>query len=194
MFPKLMNIPIEVSARHVHLSKDAINALFGKDYTLTPKKALSQPGQFACEERVDIVGPKGALKNVAVLGPARKSTQAEISLTDSRKIGVKGMIRESGDLNQTVGFTLVGPNGEYNVKEGLIIAKRHIHMTPEDAEKLSVKDGEVGKIKVVSHGRSLIYDDVVMRVNENFSLAMHIDTDEANAMNYSPGLVGEVIL
>ncbi len=189
-----MKVPVEVSARHVHLSKEAVDALFGEGYSLTSSKPLSQPGQFACNERVDIVGPRATLKNVAVLGPVRKNTQVEISLTDSIKIGAQGIIRESGDLAETFGCTLVGPNGEYNVKEGLIIAKRHIHMTPEDAAKISVKDGQIGKVKITSHGRSLIYDDVVMRVNENFSLAMHMDTDEANALNYKPGLVGEIIL
>ncbi len=188
-----MKIPVEVSARHVHLSKEAIDALFGKDYDLTPKKPLSQPGQFACEERVDIVGPKETLKNVAVLGPARKNTQAEISLTDSIKIGVGGMIRESGDLVESAGCTLIGPAGEYKINEGLIISKRHIHITPEDANKLSVKDGQIAKVKIISHGRSLTYDDVVIRVSENFSLAMHIDTDEANALNYQQGLIGEII-
>lgn len=188
-----MKVPVEVSARHTHLSQEAVDALFGKDYKLTPKKPLSQPGQFACEERVDVVGPKGTLKNVAVLGPVRKSTQVEISLTDSIKIGIEGMIRESGDLAKTADCTLIGPNGEYKVKEGLIIAKRHIHMTPEDAAEMSVKDGQIGKVKIISNGRSVVYDDVVMRVNKNFALAMHIDTDEANALNYKPGLVGEVI-
>jgi putative phosphotransacetylase len=143
---------------------------------------------------VDVVGPKGMLKNVAVLGPARKSTQIEISLTDSRKLGVEGFIRESGDLKETVGCTLVGPVGEYSVKEGLIIAKRHVHMSPEDAKKLGIKDGQLGKVKVMSHGRSLVYDDVAMRVNKNFSLAMHVDTDEANALNYHNGLTGEIII
>lgn len=189
-----MKVPIEVSARHVHLSEKAVDILFGKGHSLTPKKPLSQPGQFACEERVDIIGSRGTLKNVAVLGPIRKSTQIEISLTDSIKIGIEGMIRESGDLRETSGCTLVGPCGEYKVKEGLIVAKRHIHMTPKDAAEISVKDGQIAKVKILSNGRSVIYDDVVIRINDNFALAMHIDTDEANALNHRPGLVGEAIL
>ncbi len=189
-----MKIPIEVSARHVHLSKEAVDILFGKDHNLTPKKPLSQPGQFACEERVDIIGPRGTLKNVAVLGPVRKDTQAEISLTDSIKIGVQSSIRESGNLKETSGCTVAGPCGEYKLKEGLIIAKRHVHMTPKDADKTQAKDGQAAAVKVTSQGRSLVYHDVIIRVNENFNLAMHIDTDEANALNYQPGLVGELIL
>ncbi len=188
-----MVIPIEVSARHVHLSQDAVNALFGKNYVLNVRKNLSQPGQYACEERVDIIGPKETLKNVAVLGPVRNKTQVEISITDSLKIGIKCKIRESGDLSETSGCVLKGPCGEYKLKEGLIVAKRHIHMTPQDAEKIGVVNGQIANVKINSQERSLIYNDVVIRVSDKFLLAMHIDTDEANALNYSPGLVGEVI-
>ena len=189
-----MMIPIEVSARHVHLSKKVADVLFGKDYKFNIRKELSQPAQYAYEERVDIVGPKNILKSVAVLGPLRNKTQVEISMTDSFKIGVKSLIRESGDLDGTPGCTLKGPCGEYNLKSGLIVAKRHIHMHVSDAQKLGIKNGSIGSVKIKSLERSLVYNDVVIRVSNNFSLSMHIDTDEANAVNYKQGLTGELIL
>lgn len=188
-----LNIPIEVSARHVHLSSDAVESLFGKGYKLTPRKNLSQPGQFACEERVSIIGPRGVLENVAVLGPERAKTQVEISLTDSIKIGIEVPIRESGDLSNTPGCILQGPNGKFEIYEGLIVAKRHIHMSPSDSQTLKVKNGEVVSVKVCSDERSLIFGDVVVRVNSQFNLAMHIDTDEANALNAKIGLYGNII-
>ncbi len=188
-----MNIPIEVSARHVHLSEEAVNALYGKGYELSLRKNLSQPGQFACEERVNIIGPKGILKNVAVLGPERSKTQAEISITDSIKIGVKAPIRESGDLLNSAGCILQGPEGNFEISEGLIIAKRHIHMTPSDSQKINVKNGQIVSVKVKSEIRSLIFNDVVVRVNNNFKLAMHIDTDEANALNAHGDLYGNIV-
>ncbi len=187
-----LNIPIEVSARHVHLSLDAVEALFGKGYKLTPKKDLSQPGQYACEERVSIIGPRGILEKVAVLGPERKKTQVEISLTDSIKIGIKIPIRESGDLFNTSGCILEGPKGKFEIHEGLIAAKRHIHMSPSDSQVIKVKNGEVVSVKILSDERSLIFSDVVVRVNSQFNLAMHIDTDEANALNAKNGLYGSI--
>ena len=177
----MIDIPVEVSARHVHLSKESADALFGKDYNFSKRKDLSQPGQFACEERVDIKTDKYILKNVAILGPLRKKTQVEISLTDARKLGIKGVIRESGDLENTPGCTLIGPKGSIELSEGVIVAKRHIHMSPKDAVMLNVINGEEVKVKIKSQSRSLIFEDVVARVDKNFSLAMHIDTDEGNA-------------
>lgn len=176
-----MNFIVETSARHIHLTNEHIETLFGKGHTLTNKKDLSQPGQFACEEKVTLVGEKGSLK-LSVLGPARKDTQVELSYTDARTLGLKGVpVRESGDVAGTPGIKLVGPCGEVEITEGCIIAKRHIHMTPEDAEKFNVKDKDVVKVRIDSDGRALIFDDVVVRVSSSYALAMHIDTDEANA-------------
>jgi putative phosphotransacetylase len=172
---------IETSARHVHVSQEALEILFGKGYALTPKKDLSQPGQFACEERVTVVGPKKELKGVSILGPVRPATQVELSATDARSIGVGVAIKESGDILGTPGCKLVGPEGEIEIAEGVIVAKRHIHMTPADAEKLGVKDKDIVSVKADSEERSCIFGDVVVRVSEKFALAMHIDTDEANA-------------
>ena len=172
---------IETSARHVHVSQEALETLFGAGYTLTPKKDLSQPGQFACEERVTVVGTKKELAGVSILGPVRPATQVELSATDARSIGVGIAIKESGDIAGTPGCKLVGPCGEVENSEGVIVAKRHIHMTPADAEKLGVKDKEIVAVKAESAERSCIFEDVVVRVSEKFALAMHIDTDESNA-------------
>lgn len=184
---------VEISARHVHVTKEHLEILFGKGYELTPKKNLSQPGQFACEERVDIIGPKRELKNVSILGPCRKATQVEISLTDARSIGVTAPIRESGDVAASGACKLVGPKGEVDLTEGVIAAKRHIHMTPADAEKFGVKDGEIVSVKLPTEGRALTFDDVVIRVSENYALAMHIDTDEANAAAVPGKCQGEIV-
>ncbi len=172
---------IETSARHVHVTKEALEILFGEGYELTNKKDLSQPGQFACVERVNVVGPKRELANVSILGPVRSACQVEISATDARSIGVDAVIRESGDIAGTPGCKLVGPKGEIELKEGVIVAKRHIHMTPADAEKFGVKDKEIVSVKAESAVRGCTFDDVVIRVSEKFALAMHIDTDESNA-------------
>ncbi len=171
---------VETSARHVHLTEEHIAALFGEGAKLTHKKDLSQPGQFACQERVDIVGPKKTISNVIILGPARPESQVEVSLTDARVLGVPGMVRMSGDIAGTPGCKLVGPAGEVELTEGVIVAKRHIHMTPEDAAHFNVADKEVVKVRIDSE-RSAELDDVVVRVSPKFALAMHIDTDEANA-------------
>ncbi len=185
---------IETSARHVHVSRRVLDILFGEGYELTRKKDLSQPGQFACEERVVVVGPKNSFPAVSILGPERKETQVELSASDARSIGVKAPIRESGDLEGSAPCKLVGPKGEVELKDGVIIAKRHIHLTPQDAEKYSITDKQVVSVKVETPDRSLIFGDVVCRVSPSYALAMHIDTDESNAACCTPGLMGEIIL
>ncbi len=183
---------VEVSARHVHLSQEHLEALFGEGYQLTVKKMLSQPGQFACEEKVTVVGPRGESK-MSILGPVRKESQVEVSLTDARGLGVKALVRESGDLEGTEGCKLVGPKGEVVLEKGVIAAKRHIHFTPEDAEKFGIKDKDIVSVKVDTDGRSLVFGDVVCRVSPSYALAMHVDTDEGNAMGYAGPVYGEVI-
>lgn len=172
---------IETSARHVHVTAEHLAVLFGQGHTLTPKKDLSQPGQFACEERVTVVGPKKELKGVSILGPVRPATQVELSATDARSIGLGIDIRESGDISGTPGCRIIGPCGEIEISEGVIVAKRHIHMTPQDAEKFGVADKQIVSVKAESAERSCIFGDVVVRVSPKFALAMHIDTDESNA-------------
>ena len=184
---------VETSARHLHLSQKDLEILFGEGYQLTSKKALSQPGQFACVERVDVVGSKKTLSGVTILGPVRKATQVELSLTDARSIWVDAPIRESGDIAGSGACKLVGPKGEIELKEGVIAAKRHIHMTPADAEAFDVKDGQTVSVRIDSDGRALTFGDVVIRVRDDFALAMHIDTDESNAACAVPGTMGEVI-
>ena len=184
---------VETSARHVHLTQEHLEALFGKGATLTHKKDLSQPGQFACEERVTIVGPKRELAGVSILGPVRPATQVELSATDARSIGVDAPIRESGDIAGSGACKIVGPKGEIEISEGVIVAKRHIHATPEDAEKFGLKDKEIVSVKINSNGRSLVFGDVVVRVSPKYALAMHIDTDESNAAFATPGMMGEII-
>ena len=184
---------VETSARHVHLSTADIETLFGKGYTLTHKKDLSQPGQYACEERVTLVGPKKPIANVIILGPARNATQVELSFTDARTLGVSAPVRESGDVAGSAACKLVGPAGEVELAEGVIVAKRHIHMTPADAEKFGVADKEVVSVKLDSNGRSTVFGDVVVRVNPSFALAMHIDTDEANAAAAFGEFYGEIV-
>ena len=174
-------ILVETSARHVHVSAADLETLFGAGYTLTPKKDLSQPGQFACEERVDVVGPKRTISGVSILGPTRPDTQVELSLTDARSIGVAAPVRESGDIAGSGACKLVGPKGEVELTAGVIAAKRHIHMTPADAAEYNCVDKEVVSVKVESDGRSLVFGDVVVRVSPSYALAMHIDTDESNA-------------
>ena len=186
-----MNVLVETSARHIHVSQEHLEILFGKGYELTKKKDLSQPGQYACAERVDVVGPKKTLPGVSILGPVRPSTQVELSLTDARSIGVVAPIRESGDIAGSGACKLVGPCGEVEIAEGVIAAKRHIHMTTADAAEMGLVDKQIVSVKIASEGRETIYGDVVVRVNDNFALAMHIDTDEANAA--CAGTVGEII-
>lgn len=184
---------VETSARHVHLSREHLDILFGKDYELTVKKELSQPGQYACAERVDVVGPKKTLTGVSILGPTRPSSQVEISLTDARSIGVAAPIRESGDTAGSGACKLVGPCGEVELAEGVIAAKRHIHMTTADAAEFGVQDKDVVSVQVETDGRALTFGDVVVRVSDKFALAMHIDTDESNAACAGPGTMGTLI-
>lgn len=183
---------VETSARHVHVTQADLETLFGKGATLTKKKDLSQPGQYACEERVEVVGPKKSLGGVSILGPVRPATQVELSATDARSIGISAPIRESGDVAGSAGCKLVGPCGEVEISEGVIVAKRHIHLTPADAEELGVQDKEVVYVKVDTNGRKAILGDVVCRVSDKFARAMHIDTDEANAISATPNLEGEI--
>ena len=184
---------VETSARHVHLTEEHIEALFGKGATLTHKKDLSQPGQFACEERVTLVGPKKSIPNVIILGPARSATQVEVSFTDARTLGVEAPVRESGDIAGSAGCKIVGPAGEIEITEGVIVAKRHIHLTTADAEAFGVADKQVVSVKIDSADRSTIFGDVVCRVSPKFAAAMHIDTDEANAACAFGKIYGEII-
>ena len=184
---------VETSARHVHLTDEHIEVLFGKGHTLTNKKELSQPGQYACEERVTLVGPKKEIPNVIVLGPARPASQVEVSFTDARTLGITAPVRESGDIKGSGAVKLVGPAGEVELAEGAIVAKRHIHLTPADAEKFGVADKEIVSVKITNDDRTTIFGDVVCRVNPNFAPAMHIDTDEANAACAFGACYGEII-
>lgn len=184
---------VEVSARHIHITQEHLEVLFGAGYQLTPKKDLSQPGQYACEERVTVVGPKKELANVSILGPTRPATQVELSLTDARSIGVAAPVRESGDIAGSGGCKLVGPCGEVEIAEGVIAAKRHIHLTPADAAEMGVEDKQIVNVKIESADRSLTFGDVVVRVSEKFAAAMHIDTDESNAAALPKDCMGEVI-
>jgi acetate kinase len=182
-------IPIEVSAHHIHLSQDHVEALFGPGHQLTWQSDLSQPGQFACVEQLTITGPKGSVARVRVLGPARKATQVEISMTEQFKLGIHPPIRESGDLQGTPGCTLEGPAGTVAIERGVICAMRHVHMTPADALRYGLRDKSTVRVRVPGD-RELVFGDVRVRVNENFSLAMHIDTDEANSANIKTGMKG----
>ena len=187
-----MNFIVETSARHVHVSQEDLETLFGKGYERTRKKDLAQPGQYACNEKVTIVGSKKEMA-ASILGPVRPASQVEISLTDARSIGVDAPVRESGDVAGSGACKLVGPCGEVELKEGVIAAKRHIHATPEDAEKLGVKDKDVVSVKIDTDGRSLVFGDVVVRVSPKFALAMHIDTDESNAAGCGREVYGEIV-
>lgn len=188
-----MKVMVETSAHHVHVSEQDLETLFGKGATLTNKKDLSQPGQFACEEKVEVVGLKGAMK-MSILGPTRPETQVEISLTDARKLGITAPIRESGDLDGTPGCTLRGPAGEVEIAKGVIAAKRHIHFNPDEAKEAGVEDKQVVSVKVDYNGRALIFGDVVCRVSPKYALAMHVDTDESNAAALPGTVDGEIIL
>lgn len=184
---------VETSARHVHVSAEHLAVLFGEGYELTKKKDLSQPGQYACEERVAVIGPKNSFPAVSILGPVRKDTQVEISASDARSIGVNAPVRESGDIAGSGACKLVGPKGEVEISEGVIVAKRHIHMTCADAAQFGLADKQIVNVKIDSAERSLVFGDVVVRVNDAFSLAMHIDTDEANAVLAPAGVMGEIV-
>lgn len=183
---------VEISARHVHISQEDLEVLFGKGHQLTPKKELSQPGQFAAEEKVTVVGPRGELK-MTILGPVRKASQIEVSFTEARTLGISAPLRESGDTAGSAAIKLVGPEGEIELTEGVIVAKRHIHMLPQEAENLGVQNGEIVNVKIESEGRSLVFGDTVVRVRDDFALAMHIDTDEANAAGISGSAEGFIV-
>ncbi len=185
---------VEISARHLHLSQADLETLFGKGYQLTVKKALSQPGQFACEERVRVVGSKGEFPGVSILGPVRNATQVEISLTDARSIGVTAPVRESGDIEGSGSCRLVGPKGEIELEQGVIAAKRHIHATTADAKRMGLENGQIVNVEIpTSNGRNLVFGDVVVRVSDSYALAMHIDTDEANAAGMAPNTIGKIV-
>lgn len=175
----MAKVIVETSARHVHLTREHVDLLFGVGYQLTKKKDLSQPGQFACAEKVTVVGERGQL-SASILGPERSADQVELSLTDARTIGVKAPIRESGDVAGSGACKIIGPCGEIDLTEGVIAAKRHIHLTPENAAEFGLSDKQIVKVKV-NGLRPLIFDDVVVRVSPKFAPAMHIDTDESNA-------------
>lgn len=184
-------IPLEASGRHVHVTKEQAFALFGHD--LTEKRSLSQPGQYLCNERVTVVGPKGEFQNVAVLGPARKEAQVEISLTDGRTLGITPPVRLSGDVKNTPGAKLVGPNGQVELQSGVIVAKRHIHMSPADAKNFGVTDGQTVSLKTYT-GRQLIFENVPVRVRSDFATYAHLDYDEANACGMKDGDLGRMLL
>lgn len=184
---------VETSARHVHVTEETLKILFGEDAKLTSKKPLSQPGQYAANEKVTIVGPRKSIENVSILGPTRKSDQVEISATDARALGIDVVVRESGDIKGTPGCKLIGPKGDVELKEGVIVAKRHIHATPDDAKALGLVDKQVVNVRVTNNDRSIIFGDVVVRVRDDFALAMHIDTDESNAGLVSTDTYGEII-
>lgn len=188
----MSKVLVETSARHVHVTQETLEKLFGEGFELTVKKMLSQPGQFASGQKVRVVGAKGEL-TASILGPCRKLNQVELSLTDARSIGAVAPIRESGDVAGSGSCKLVGPAGEVELAEGVIAAQRHIHMTPADAEAFGCKDKDMVSVKVDTNGRSLTFSDVVVRVSPSYALAMHIDTDESNAGCVAPGTMGEVI-
>lgn len=188
-----VKIPIETSARHIHVSKEEFELLYGPGAELHYIKELSQPGQYLCQERLTVKGPKGEFENMAILGPFRKETQVELSLTDTRKLGLPGIIRQSGDIEGTPGCVLCGPNGELSIEKGVIVAKRHIHMTPDEAISLRVRDNDEVFVLTKSYGRALIYADVVVRVHRSFRLAMHVDTDEANAFSSDAEPYGVIV-
>ena len=189
----MKKVIVETSARHIHLSREAVDVLFGAGYELTKKKDLSQPGQYACAEKLEVVGPKGKLK-ASILGPTRPASQVEISLTDARSIGVTAPIRESGDTVGSAACKLVNPEtgAELELTEGVIVAKRHIHLTPEAAAEIGVEDKEIVSVKIESE-RTTVFGDVVIRVSEKFAPAMHIDTDEANAACAFGQIYGTVV-
>ena len=186
-------ILVETSARHVHVTQEVLEALFGAGHQLVSKKDLSQPGQFASTDKVKVVGPKGEL-NCSILGPCRTLNQVELSFTDARTVGIVAPVRESGDVKGSAPCKLVGPCGEVTLEEGVIIAKRHIHMTPSDAEEFGVKNGDIVSVHVNTNaGRDIVFGDTVVRVSEKYALAMHIDTDECNAGCCAGVVYGDIV-
>lgn len=186
-------IPIEISAKHMHICREDFEKLFGEGKELTFKKELSQPGQYLAEERITIEGPRGRMENMAILGPFRKETQVELAITDARKLGIEKVIRQSGDIEGTPGCTLIGPQGSLTIDKGVIVAKRHIHMTPSDAIRMRVKDNDEVFVITQSYERALIYANVVVRVSPNFVLSMHVDTDEGNAFDHDEQQYGVIL-
>lgn len=188
------DVPIGVSNRHVHLTREHLDILFGKDYELTKAKDLSQPGQFAANETVTIIGPSlRPIEKVRVLGPLRKASQVEISMTDSYVLKVKPPVRESGNIAGSSPITLVGPKGVVTLSEGCIIANRHIHMSPKDAERYGIKDGDTVNVSVLGKGKRTLWYDVQIRVNKDFVLEMHVDTDDANAAGIGNGSIVSIV-
>ena len=187
---KLLFVPLEASGRHVHVTAQQALTLFG--HSLTPKRPLSQPGQFLANERVTVIGPKGEFQNVAVLGPERPDAQVEISLTDARVLGLSAPVRLSGDVKGSPGAVLAGPQGRVELSQGVIAARRHIHMTPEDARHMGVRDKQVVKLQVFTD-RPLVFDDVAVRVSDQFATFVHLDYDEANACGMAPGDLGRIL-
>lgn len=188
------DVPIGVSNRHVHLTREHLDILFGKDYELTKAKDLSQPGQFAANETVTIIGPSlRPIEKVRVLGPLRKASQVEISMTDSYVLKVKPPVRESGNIAGSSPITLVGPKGVVTLSEGCIIANRHIHMSPKDAEHYGIKDGDTVNVSVLGKGKRTLWYDVQIRVNKDFVLEMHVDTDDANAAGIGNGSLVSIV-
>ncbi|HNZ09378.1 MAG TPA: phosphate propanoyltransferase [Bacillota bacterium] len=188
-----LKVPVGISNRHLHLSEADLHKLFGEGASLTVKKDLSQKGQFACEEVVNLIGPKGSLNNVRILGPTRKQTQVEVSNTDARTLGLEAPVRDSGDLKESTPIKIVGPKGELSLTEGCIVAKRHVHMNEEDAAKYGLKDRQIVKVGVKG-SRGLVFDEVLIRVHPTFVLEMHLDTDEANACGLKNGELVSVLL
>ena len=189
----LLTIEMEASGRHIHLSRAHVDALFGVGHRLTAVKDLSQPGQFACRERVTLVGPKGELRNVAVLGPEREETQVEISLSDAAALGIAPPVRQSGELTDTPGVTVRAEGRMLSLDHGLIVARRHIHMTPEDAARWGVQDNQTVRLKTFT-SRPLVFDDVVVRVSPKYTTKVHLDYDEANACGFKKGDRGMIML
>ena len=184
-------VPVEASGRHVHVTREQALALFGRP--LTPKRPLSQPGQYLAEERVKVIGPKGEFANVAVLGPERSEGQVEISLTDGKTLGIQPPIRQSGDVENTPGAVLEGPLGRVKLTQGVIAAQRHVHLTPEDGKKFGVRDKQIVKLQVFSK-RPVVFEDVLVRVRQDFAAAVHLDYDEANACGFENGDLGRILV
>jgi acetate kinase len=183
-------IPIAISARHLHVTQEALDVLFGEGHALTVYKNISQPGQYACVEKVDLVGPRRTITGVRIIGPLRPKVQVEISRTDEFALGIDAPVRNSGDVAHSPGITLRGPHGDHTISEGVICARRHIHMRPEDAAHFAVQDRDVVEVSIDSEGRDLTFGDVLVRVSPKYALEMHIDTDEANAAQISRGFSG----
>jgi putative phosphotransacetylase len=186
-------VPVGVSGRHIHITREVLESLFGRGYGLKPYRKLSQPGEFAAEERVTIIGPSGkALEGVRILGPVRKFTQVELSRSDGLKLAIDRPVRRTGDLSGSPGLTLVGPRGTVNLKEGAVSATRHIHMTPADAERFGLRDGQIVRARA-GGVRGLVFDNVLVRVSDRFALDFHLDTDDASAAGLENGSLVEVI-